>query len=360
MDSNVDALLHLPDSAAIDLVVDDPEAQFSKIYRFAEFLQRHTVRVTVRGVPGMTKAVKIAQALNFSVRLEVNQPEGPVVDELITLAEYYLRGSTVTSPIEPFHSLFLSFLSGKPTSLWSLQEEDPAVDRYVTDEGSVAFSKRLVSLGIPENQLAGFLEQHMSACSEADECAACEFFSRCRGFFKLPDKGYQCGRVKRLFGLLNEAAIEMRKDEQQFVELHGRQDSELDSRSTPHASRMDRPDPLKTADYPNALEATGAELEVLSSFSIKRLDYRPEEFTRHSWANDGARAVWEPRISKVCACLAELEWRSILEGVRACALTSVPPDKFESFGALLADHGLTVVSLEKVAVTEVPYRQFFE
>ena len=206
LDCDVDALLHLSDSAAIDLVVDDPAANFGRLYRFAELTQKHPVRVTVRAVPGMTKAVKIAQALNFSVKLEINQPEAPVVDELVALAEYYLRGSTVTSPIEPFHSLFLSFLSGKPTSLWSLQEEDPAVDRYVTDDGQVTFSKRLVRLGIPEDQFVGFLEQHMSSCLEAGECARCEFFSRCRGYFKLPDKGYQCEHVKRLFAMLNEAA----------------------------------------------------------------------------------------------------------------------------------------------------------
>ncbi len=83
-------------------------------------------------------------------------------------------------------------------------------------------------------------------------------------------------------------------------------------------------------------EATGAKADVLSSFSMQRLDYRLEEFTRHSWANDEAKVVWEPRIRKVCACLAELEWRSILEGVRACALTSVAPDELEAFGAMLA------------------------
>ena len=37
----------------------------------------------------------------------------------------------------------------------------------------------------------------------------------------MPDKGYQCDHVKRLFELLNEAAAEMRQDEERFVELHG-------------------------------------------------------------------------------------------------------------------------------------------
>jgi coproporphyrinogen III oxidase-like Fe-S oxidoreductase len=227
MDADPDSLLHLSEAVPIDLVVDHPAEEFSRLYRFAELPGKHPVRMTVRAAPGMTKAVNIAQALNFSVKLEVNQPEAPLVDELIALAEYYLRGSTVSRPIEPFHSLFLSFFNGKPTRLWQLQDEDPAVDRYVTDDGRVAFSKRLISLGIPENEFVDFLEEHMASRVEADECAGCEFFSHCQGYFKVPDKGYQCDHVKRLFAMLNDAAMEMKRDEQQYVELYSPVNSDL-------------------------------------------------------------------------------------------------------------------------------------
>jgi hypothetical protein len=349
---DADALLHMSDSAPIDLVIDDPAVNFGSLYRFVELIQKHPVRVTVNAVPGMTKAVKVAQALNFSVKLELCQPEAPLVEEIIALAEYYLRGSTVTSPVEPFHSLFLSFLSDKPTSLWSLQEEDPAVDRYVTDDEKVTFSKRLGPLGIPEDQFVVFLEQHMSACLEADECARCEYFSRCRGYFKLPDKGYQCEHVKGLLAMLNEAGMELRQDEERFVELHGPSNADLGSGRAPSPSTVSETHAAAIVDASDTFKATAAEPDALSSFSMQRLDYRLEEFTRHSWANDEARDVWEPRIRKVCSCLAELEWRSILEGVRACALTSIAPDTLQSFGAMLGAHGLAVVSLDKVAVTK--------
>jgi hypothetical protein len=353
MACDADALLHLSDSVPIDLLVDDPIADFGKLYRFTELAQKHPVRVTVREGPGMTKVVKIAQALNFSVKLGINQPEAHGVDELVALAEYYLRGSAVTSPIEPFHSLFLSFLSGKPTSLWSLQEEDPAVDRYVTDDGQVTFSKRLVRLGIPEDQFVGFLEPHMSSCLEAGQCARCEFFSRCRGYFKLPDEDCQCEHVKRLFAMLNEAAGELRQDEERFVELHGSSYADLGAGRAPSPSAVSEPHAAALVGSSDTPNASAAEPDALSSFSMQRLNYRREEFTRHSWTNDEAKAVWEPRIRKVCASLAELEWRSILEGVRACALTSVAPDELESFGSMLATHGLTVAPLNKVAVTDV-------
>jgi hypothetical protein len=223
MDCDADALLHLSESVPIDLVMEDPVSEFSRLYRFAELPGKHPVRVTVRAVPGMTKAVKVAQALDFSVKLEVGQPAAPVVEELLALADYYLRGPNVIMPVEPFHSLFLSFFSESPTNLWLVQDEDPATDRYVSDEGDVAFSKRLAAPGIPEDQFDSFLQQSISAFRENGECAGCDFFDHCEGYFQLPGKDYRCGQVKRLFALLKEAATELRSDEQRFVRLSGKE-----------------------------------------------------------------------------------------------------------------------------------------
>jgi len=223
MDCDPDALLHLSEPVPIDLVMENPAGEFSRLYRFAELTGKHPVRVTVRAVPGMTKAVKVAQALNFSVKLDIGQPEAPIVEELLALADYYLRGPNVSMPVEPFHSLFLSFFSGNPTDLWLIQDEDPATDRYVSDEGGVALSKRLTALEIPGDGFESFLEQSVSALRANDECAGCDFFDRCEGYFKLPHKDYRCGQVKRLFALLKEAATELQSDEQRFVGLSGKE-----------------------------------------------------------------------------------------------------------------------------------------
>ena len=351
MGCDVDALLHLSDSLPIDLVVDHPATESPLLYRFAELSLKHPVRVTVRAAPGMIEAVNIAQALNFSVKLEINQPEQCLVDELLELIEYYLHGSTVTRPIEPFHSLFFSFYSGKPTSLWSIQEEDPAVDRYVTDDERVTFSRRLVSLRIPEDQFDGFLTQSISAFQEDEECSACDFFSRCQSFFKLPDKSYRCEHSKQLFVVLSEAAMKLRQHEEQFIALDNRENmSSLDPKQSPHPSEMNRPTPTVTTDCSNVLEATGVVQHVPSSFFMRRLnDHPPKQFVRLSWADAEAEAVWGARIREVCACITELEWRSILEGVRVCALTSVDPNELHALRLKLTPYGLTVAPLEKIA-----------
>ncbi|MFZ5865270.1 MAG: class I SAM-dependent methyltransferase [Thermodesulfobacteriota bacterium] len=86
-----------------------------------------------------------------------------------------------------------------------------------------------------------------------------------------------------------------------------------------------------------------------SSFPMRRLNYRFKEFTRHHWANDETKALWEPRIRDVCACLSQLEWRSILEGIRSCALKIVKPDELQSLSSSLTRYGLTATPLQKIA-----------
>ena len=87
---------------------------------------------------------------------------------------------------------------------------------------------------------------------------------------------------------------------------------------------------------------------MLSSFSMQRLNCRFKEFTKHHWANAEAGELWEPRISKVCACIVELEWRSILEGVRACALRGVAPHELQALSDTLSSHDLMLAPLEEI------------
>jgi hypothetical protein len=88
----------------------------------------------------------------------------------------------------------------------------------------------------------------------------------------------------------------------------------------------------------------------LSSFGMQRIDYRLKEFTRHDWSSTAIRSIWEQRIQRVCDAIGELEWISVREGVRACALRIVTPERMHSFGAMLARNGLTLAPLEKMAI----------
>ena len=81
----------------------------------------------------------------------------------------------------------------------------------------------------------------------------------------------------------------------------------------------------------------------LDAFRADRLPHVLPDFTRISWVNDAARQVWEPRISRIGTAWANIEWRSVLAGVRQCSLTSVASDQLVDRSASWADQGLAAM-----------------
>ena len=90
-------------------------------------------------------------------------------------------------------------------------------------------------------------------------------------------------------------------------------------------------------------EAAPAASPSMDAFQRDRLQYVLPDFTRISWVSDGARATWEPRIQRIGNAWSEIEWRSVLSGLRQCALTSVPADRLIARSAEWAVAGLSTM-----------------
>ena len=205
-------LVHWAEELAIELLVDDPARDFAELYRYANLLDNHPVRVALPVVPGFEKAVKLALSLQFAVRLHVGQPEPPLIEQLARLLDDFLHRPTVAAPIEYFHGLLFGFCHRQPISLWAIQQEDPALIRYVDEQGEERLPGKLAAAD-PGSEPAGFVERWgETLLAERAECAECPFFAPCRGYFKWPRRDYDCAGVKSLFETLQEAADELRGD----------------------------------------------------------------------------------------------------------------------------------------------------
>jgi len=208
----IDSLMRWEHSAPIDLVIQHPVSDLPLLYRYSPLIAERPVRVTVRVAPGFSKLVKLALSLNFAVKLEVSQPEPELIEELLQVASLYLHSTTVSQPVEFIHSIFWSFYNRRPVTLWAIQEEDPASNRYITDIGTETISQRLAGV---ESQypLSLFIEKFTETLyRNGQECGVCEFFENCAGYFKWPLKNYRCNGVKVLFQTLRAAAEELRAD----------------------------------------------------------------------------------------------------------------------------------------------------
>lgn len=189
---------------AVDIVLSDPVNEFPLLYKFSKIIDRCPVRVSIPVTTGFFKAVKLALALQFSVKLVVGQPDAAVIDEMSEVLEHYLHRPNVEQPVDYFHSLFLSEYREERSNMWLVQEDDPELFRFVGDDGVETASPRFGSLDP--------MSEGATPTNGCRECDTCEFLSTCGGYFKWPDPQYSCDGVKRIFTTINEAAAELRKD----------------------------------------------------------------------------------------------------------------------------------------------------
>lgn len=88
---------------------------------------------------------------------------------------------------------------------------------------------------------------------------------------------------------------------------------------------------------------------------MKRLDFLLPDFVRVSWNGDPIRTVWEPRIQRVRKAWMEIEWLSILSGVRRCCVAIASPQHFLEQAARWTENGLSSLPMEMQGLSNATY-----
>jgi hypothetical protein len=203
---------HSVSDVSLDIVLSDPSSQFSELYKLVDVSGVHDCRVTILARPGLLKAVKLAAALSFPVRVLPGQPTAEVLAELKEVLDFYLHAPTVEAPVEFFHSLLAIAYGADAGSLWMILEEDPAAFLQYDINGQARLP-RSNSFEFVEISPAEFVENHLkSLVEQGAECATCPWQLSCRGYFKWPDPAYSCEGVKELFSIIQAAADEIGRD----------------------------------------------------------------------------------------------------------------------------------------------------
>ena len=195
----------------IEVVLNDPEAETMKLYRLSKLQRTHPVRVVIPLVPEFSKAARVASFLNLPVKLEGAQPPPELIEELSETLDFFLHNKAVAQPVDYFSGLLVALLHKVPVTLWEIQEEDPGIVRYVTDDGVEAVARRPFTAASEDLDTFHF-EWTRRTLSPDAECASCEFFLNCGGYFKWPDFDFSCDGIKRILGRVREAAYELHDD----------------------------------------------------------------------------------------------------------------------------------------------------
>jgi hypothetical protein len=203
---------HSDSDVPLDIVLADPAIEFSDLYRLVDASAAHDFRVTIPAGPGLLKAVKLAGALRFPVRILPGQPDATTLAELKEALSFYLYEPAVDAPVEFFHSLLAISYGSDAGSLWMILEEDPAAFLHYDIHGQARWPRpgSVKSLEVVPGK---FVENHLRRLIEQGfECATCPWQQPCQGYFKWPNPAYSCDGVKKLFSTIQAAADEIGRD----------------------------------------------------------------------------------------------------------------------------------------------------
>ncbi len=209
-------LLNWSPEVPVDLVVQDVEKDLPRLYPWTTLLARGSVRVTVPVVAGFSKVVKLALALNLGVKLVFSQPEPDLIQEMERVEIAYLHQSTVSQPVEFFHSLFLAYYRKEPLNLWSIQEEDPSQVCTIAEDGTEVLPRGLTPHDLRGDRMSFLQYLRTGLAASRGECSGCDYLAECCGYFKWPNQAYSCSGVKAIFGTLRAAAEQLREDLSSF------------------------------------------------------------------------------------------------------------------------------------------------
>jgi hypothetical protein len=196
----------------LDVVLRDPGLQYGELYRLVDVCAVHDVRLSIPGVPGFLKAVRLAASLRIPVRILPGQPGLPVLAELMQALKIYLHEPMIETPVEFFHSILANRHGADTGSLWMILEEDPKIFPHYDIHGNIELPR---SKGLPEERFSPetFVRGHLERLVEEEaECVECPWQTVCGGYFKWPDHRYSCAGVKDLLSMIEAAAGEIAED----------------------------------------------------------------------------------------------------------------------------------------------------
>ena len=207
----VEIPLHLaeapwPSGMPLDVIVGDPQAEAPRLHALSRVRHDHPLRVTIAVVPGVTRAGRVAMALQLPVRLLPHRPSAEALAELEQVLGIYLHDSRTVAPVEFFHSALAHWLQQDPTTFWQSLEQDPAYYPWFGPGPDAP------STDAPPRDPAFVAARLARLVEEGGECASCRFRSVCGGYFKWPDASYRCAPVLPLLTRLEETAAQVTRD----------------------------------------------------------------------------------------------------------------------------------------------------
>jgi radical SAM protein with 4Fe4S-binding SPASM domain len=192
--------------------------------RLIETLQEIRAKPAFEILPdgNLFKNINFLTGLGMLVHIDMSKP---VQDEkaLLRVTDFYLHNPTLSTPIEPIHSLLVLMNRGRGNRLWSTEQERVRTNFYVSNQGEVSLSRRWMERSLKYGSLDDSVDEFMKsglysklASLKAElfrnksPCIFCRHFDVCNGFLRALDPEWPCDIWQEVFGILKSAVKEGR------------------------------------------------------------------------------------------------------------------------------------------------------
>jgi len=95
--------------------------------------------------------------------------------------------------------------------------------------------------------------------------------------------------------------------------------------------------------------------KTAKKFGRDSLSFLLPDFTRTTWIGYGTKKTWEEKISRINKAFFNIEWQSVVFGIRKCSLNTVNPYDLINISSQLAKHKLSFLPLNMEAISSYRY-----
>lgn len=104
--------------------------------------------------------------------------------------------------------------------------------------------------------------------------------------------------------------------------------------------------PVSHSHHLSATKDDGGLSASSNTLPMHLLPFVLPDFTRVSWVSDSARNRWLARLQRVTNAWIEIEWLTIVKGVRSCSITMASPEQFLKRAPMWAKLGLSALPFD--------------
>ncbi|MHC1728255.1 MAG: hypothetical protein AB9866_19995 [Syntrophobacteraceae bacterium] len=207
IDSDAAMVEALPDGLLFDIYAEDED--LPKLYLWRITLSRLRTFIILRFGPELYKQVKQVTGMGYAVKLPDDCFAKKNHKLMLKIMNYYFHDKKLQVPIEPVHTLFKTWVSGKGINLQEFYHRDTKKYIVIGDDGNPEKPPSSCDILSPPPEIKPYGRVRDDLFKGMNECSVCSAFRICGGACNLLHHSGDCSGIRDVADVLGREAEEM-------------------------------------------------------------------------------------------------------------------------------------------------------